>query len=120
MFSDYFCHELPTVRIHFKMFVAIVTFCFILPLLTTIKGLHTLVLVKKIEKFFIAFSESTYPRESFSKKSATASHPQVTLHERSRFFAYRVKCGCGEHSFSRTVNPISLNFGKLTYNNNSL
>ena len=55
-----------------------------------------------------------------SALSATASHRQVTLHERSRFFAYRVKCGCGEHSFSRTVNPISLHFGRLTYNNNSL
>ena len=32
------------------------------------KGLHTLLLVKKIEKIFIAFSESTYPRESFPKK----------------------------------------------------
>ena len=30
------------------------------------------------------------------------------------------KCGCGEHSFSGTVNPISLNFGRLTYNTNSL
>ena len=35
----------------------------------SLKGLHTLVLVKKIKKFFIAFSESTYPRESFPKKS---------------------------------------------------
>ena len=26
----------------------------------SVKGLYTLVLVKKIEKFFIAFSESTY------------------------------------------------------------
>ena len=34
-----------------------------------IKGLHSLVLVKKIEKFFIAFSESKYPRQSFPKKS---------------------------------------------------
>ena len=55
-----------------------------------------------------------------SSLSATASHPQVTLHERSRFFAYRVKCCCSKHTFSRTVNPISLNFGRLTYNNNSL
>ena len=32
-------------------------------------GLYTLVLIEKIENFFIALSESTYLRESFSKKS---------------------------------------------------
>ena len=34
-----------------------------------IKGLHTLVLVKKIEKFFIAFSESTYTRDSIQREA---------------------------------------------------
>ena len=36
---------------------------------TNFKGLYTLVLIEKIENFFIALSESTHLREFFSKKS---------------------------------------------------
>ena len=46
------------------------------------KGLYTLVLIEKIENFFIALSESTDLAALDSALSATASHLQVRLYTR--------------------------------------
>ena len=49
-------------------------------------------LIEKIENFFIALSESTYHRESFSKKSRSVKvappHRKSTIHYSLEFWAF--------------------------------